>query len=62
MHGVTKQERWEARATLRGDTIAASTNTTFDMADYDIEPPTVGPVLSIDETIVLEIDLVANRA
>jgi hypothetical protein len=31
------------------------------MADFDIEKPIVGSVLSIEDTIQLEIDLVATQ-
>jgi polyisoprenoid-binding protein YceI len=61
-HGVTNQVRWEVTATLSGDQLTGSANTQFDMAQYNIEPPTVGPVLSIDETVELEVDLVAAKA
>lgn len=61
-HGVTNQVRWAATVTLSGDQISGSANTTFNMEEYNITPPTVGPVLSIDETVELEIDLVAIKA
>ena len=35
--------------------------TEFDMADYNITEPKVGPVLSVDSTIRLEIDVVATK-
>ena len=61
-HGVTNQVRWEVTATLTGDEITGAANTTFNMADYNISPPIVGPVMSVDETIQLEVDLVAQKA
>ncbi len=61
-HGVTNQVIWEVTATLDGDNLTGAANTSFNMEDYNITPPTVGPVLSIDETVVLEIDLVATKA
>lgn len=61
-HGVTNLVRWEATATLDGDSLIGSASTTFDMADYDIDPPIVGSVLSIDETVTLEVDIVAAKA
>jgi polyisoprenoid-binding protein YceI len=62
MHGVTNQVRWAVIATLSGNSISGSANTTFDMTDYDITEPRVGPVLSVDSKIKLEIDLVATKA
>jgi polyisoprenoid-binding protein YceI len=62
MHGVTKQVRWAVTATQSGETITGSAKTTFDMTDYNIAEPRVGPVLSVDSEIKLEIDLVATKA
>jgi len=59
LHGVTKTVAWETTATRTGDTLTGSANTEFDMADFNIEKPIVGSVLSIEDTIQLEIDLVA---
>jgi polyisoprenoid-binding protein YceI len=62
MHGVTNLVTWEVTATLDGDTLSGSASTGFNMVDYDIEEPVVGPVLSVNETIQLEVDLTATRA
>jgi polyisoprenoid-binding protein YceI len=62
MHGVTKAVVWDATATRKGDGLTGSAHTTFTMDQFDIEPPTVGPVLSIEPTIQLEIDLTARKA
>jgi hypothetical protein len=42
--------------------LTGSATTNFKMKDYNIEPPTVGPVLSIEDAIVLEVDVTAKRA
>ena len=62
VHGVTRLVAWEATATLDGDTLEGSAATEFEMPDFDIEPPVVGPVLSLDETVKLEVDITAERA
>jgi polyisoprenoid-binding protein YceI len=62
MHGATNQVRWAVTATLSGDSITGSGSTTFDMEDYGITEPVIGPVVSVDETITLEIDIVATKA
>lgn len=59
LHGVTKTVAWEATASRTGNTLTGSAKTEFDMADFDIEKPIVGSVLSIEDIIQLEIDLVA---
>jgi polyisoprenoid-binding protein YceI len=62
MHGVTKPVRWDVTAKLDGDTITGTGKTTFDMADYNIEEPRVGPVLSVDHIVTLEVDLTAAKS
>ena len=62
VHGVTKLVAWESTATLDGDGLEGTASTTFDMPDFGIEPPVVGPVVSLDERVVLEVNIVAERA
>jgi polyisoprenoid-binding protein YceI len=59
LHGVTRAMAWEATAARDGGTMTGSAKTEFDMADFAIEKPIVGSVLSIEDVIQLEIDLVA---
>ncbi len=62
VHGVTKLVAWEATATLDGDALQRSAATAFAMPDFAIEPPVIGPVVSLNETVRLEVDLIAERA
>ena len=62
LHGVTNRVAWEATVTRDGDDIRGSAYTTFEMPDFAIVPPTVGPVVSLDETVRLEVDIVARVA
>ncbi len=62
IHGVTKAVAWEVTAKLDGDTLTGSASTTFNMADFNIEPPVFGPVISLDENVVLEADITAQVA
>ncbi len=62
LHGVTRLVAWDATATLDGDTLEGTAVTGFDMPDFDITPPRVGPVVSLNETVALEVDIVAERA
>ena len=62
VHGVTKLVAWEATATLDGDTLEGNAATEFDMPDFNITPPVIGPVVSLDDTVKLEVDLTAERA
>jgi polyisoprenoid-binding protein YceI len=60
LHGVTKQVVWSATVTLSGDTITGSAETSLNIADFDMKEPTSPLVLSIDDTIKLQVDLVAQ--
>ena len=62
LHGVTNEAKWEVTATLNGDTVTGSASTTFVLDDYEMEKPIVGPVISIDDEIVLQMDVVAVPA
>ena len=62
MHGETKLVTWQATVTRTGDTLAGSAVTTFGMEDFAIEEPAFGPVVSVDETIDLEVDITAELA
>ena len=62
VHGETKLIAWDATITMDGDTFTGAAATTFNMADFNITSPTVGPVTSIDETITLEVDIMAKKA
>jgi hypothetical protein len=59
---VTKLVAWSAAVTKDGDTITGSATTAFDMPDFSITPPKVGPVLSLDEHVVLKIAIAAQPA
>jgi polyisoprenoid-binding protein YceI len=59
LHGVTQSMAWEVTAVRDGDTLTGSAKSEFDMADFNIQKPIVGSVLSIEDVIKLEIDLVA---
>lgn len=59
MHGVTKLVAWEATVNRDGDEMTGTAKTEFNMVDFNIEEPVVGPVVSVDETIALEADITA---
>jgi polyisoprenoid-binding protein YceI len=61
VHGVTKLVAWETTATLDGDKLSGTATTAFDMPDFDITPPKVGPVISLDEHVKLEVDITAQK-
>lgn len=58
---VTRPVTWEVTARVEGDRVIAQARTQFTFADFNLEPPQVPVVLSVDETIRLEIDVVLQR-
>lgn len=62
VHGVTKAVSWGATVTLSGNQIKGTADTSFNMPDFNIQPPKVGPVLSLNEQVKLHVDIVANKA
>ena len=62
LRDVTKLVAWEAKVTLVDGALTGTAATMFEMPDFGIEPPSVPVVLSLDETIRLEVDLTARPA
>ena len=60
LRDVTQLVAWEAKVTMNEDTLTGAVATEFEMPDFGIEPPSVPVVLSLDETIRLEVDLAAR--
>lgn len=60
LHGVTLPAAWEAEVTLDGDTLTGTARTSFNMGDYNMEEPVIGPVVSVDETVGLEVEITAR--
>jgi polyisoprenoid-binding protein YceI len=60
IHGVTKSVSWAATVKIDGDTLTGSASTSFLLADFNMEEPNVGSVVSIDDVIKLETDIVAQ--
>jgi polyisoprenoid-binding protein YceI len=60
LRDVTKLVAWEANVTLVDGALTGTAVTMFEMPDFGIEPPSVPVVLSLDETIRLEVDFTAR--
>lgn len=54
--GQTRPAVWKVDAQFAADRITGAATTSFTFADYGIEQPRVPVVLSVDETIKLELD------
>src|ERR671913_2473743 len=60
LRDVTKLVAWEARVSRVDEALTGTAATMFEMPDFGIEPPSVPVVLSLDETIRLEVDFTAR--
>jgi polyisoprenoid-binding protein YceI len=60
LHGVTQTVSWDAEITRDGETLTGTADYTFLIADYEMEKPIVGPVVSIDDEVTLSVDIVAT--
>jgi len=59
LHGVTQPVTWEAEFTRDGESLTGTATTTFVIEDYDMEKPIIGPVVSIGDEIVLNVEITA---
>ncbi|MGH2551390.1 MAG: YceI family protein [Thermomicrobiales bacterium] len=62
LHGVTKLVAWSGTVKLDGDTLTGSAELSFNIADFDMVEPSSPQVLSIDDTIKLGVNIVAQKA
>lgn len=56
VHGATRPAMWDVIARFTGQEVAGTAATTVRLEDFGMTRPTVGPVLSIEETLRLEIE------
>ena len=58
---VTRRTTWQATATFSAADVDVRTHTAFRFADLGLQIPRVASVLSVDDSIRLELDLVLRR-
>lgn len=61
LHGVTRPATFDVRARWNGDTIDAAGSTEVTMADYQINPPSIGGFVSVDDHGTVELQLTFVR-
>lgn len=61
VHGVTRPTTWETAARFAGREVTGTATTRVKMTDFGMTPPRVGPVLSIEDELALEVDFRATR-
>lgn len=58
---VTKRVTWDAKGTVVGDEATGTATTSFNFAYFNLTRPSVPVVLSIEDNIRLELDIVLKR-
>jgi polyisoprenoid-binding protein YceI len=61
VHGVTRPVTWEVTARFGEEEVTASASTQVNITDFGMTPPQVGPVLSIEDEAILELDIRLRR-
>jgi len=58
---VTKRVTWDAKGTVTGDEASGTATTRFNFAYFNLTRPSVPVVLSIEDNIILELDVFLRR-
>lgn len=58
VHGVTRPVAWDVAAQIDGSTLTGTATTSITFTDFGMTLPRVGPVLSVEDLIALELDFV----
>lgn len=61
LHGVTRPVTWEVTAQAQGDRVVGTATTQVTFEDFGMQQPRVAVVLSVEETITLELDFTVVR-
>jgi polyisoprenoid-binding protein YceI len=61
IHGTTREVTLPLQGRWNGDTIQVAGALRLDMSDYGIQPPRLGPVVSIDDAATMEVQLLFQR-
>jgi polyisoprenoid-binding protein YceI len=61
VHGVTQPVTWQITATFGDTSVQGNATTNVKITDFGMTPPRVGPVLSIEDGLTLELDFTAAR-
>jgi polyisoprenoid-binding protein YceI len=62
VHGVTREVDLDLRGRWTGSTIQVVGQLPVKMTDFQIQPPRFGPVVSIEDSLAVDINLVFERA
>lgn len=57
VRGVTKPLTYDAQSTWSGDSSVGSSRALIKMSDFGIQPPQIGPLLQVEDTMIAEVDV-----
>lgn len=60
LHGVQREVTWDVKARREGSVISALATLTVPFSDFGITPPTFAQLVSIDDEVTLQIQLIAE--
>ncbi len=60
VHGATRPVTWDVTAQIDGRTLRGTATTSITFTEFGMTLPRVGPVLSVQDLIVLELDFTLN--
>jgi polyisoprenoid-binding protein YceI len=61
VHGVTQPVTWDVTAQFGDSSVTGNATTTVQITDFGMTPPKAGPVLSIENTVTLDLAFTAAR-
>jgi len=62
VHGVTREVDLDLQGRWTGETVQVAGQLPVKMSDFQIEPPRFGPVVSIEDSLTVDFNLVFERA
>jgi polyisoprenoid-binding protein YceI len=62
IHDTTRQVTWDLKGRWDGDTVRVTGSLPVSLPDYGVQPPRFGPVVSIQDTATVELQLTFERA
>lgn len=60
LHGVTKEVTWEVKARREGNIMTALATLEMLYSDFDITPPNIAGFVSVEDDVILQMDIVAT--
>ncbi|MCC6179317.1 MAG: YceI family protein [Chloroflexi bacterium] len=62
VHGISQPAEYATAATFDGDQMRGQSSAQFLMTSFNLKPPHIGPLLSVDDAMSVEFDFQAVRA